>query len=249
MFMNSIKGNLLTYLLYFIVFCTFLWELMYMTNTCSILYLYLGRNHLALFLSTQLHSGCCMRFTLSKSRKTSRKAGMHPVQHMSTSSGRVLSIVNADVHSHHGGVWGALTAVRSDGAASQPSVSPARLAPSRQSSTPASSRYRLRATSSSAASNVRINQQLTQLLPSHRSITNSVALTTTLACIFTCTRLSNRDGRYSRYPRYTAVPNFTVLVPWGSRYTVEVTVLHGTKIVYSKISSPFACLWKFILKT
>ena len=38
-----------------------------------------------------------------------------------------------------------------------------------------------------------------------------------------------RDGQYSRYPRYTAVPNFTVLVrPWGSRYTVAVTVLHGT---------------------
>ena len=38
----------------------------------------------------------------------------------------------------------------------------------------------------------------------------------------------SRDGRYSRYPRYTAVPHFTVLVPWGSRYTVEVTVLDGT---------------------
>ena len=37
-----------------------------------------------------------------------------------------------------------------------------------------------------------------------------------------------RNGRYSRYSRYTAVPNFTVPVPWGSRYTVEVTVLHGT---------------------
>ena len=38
-------------------------------------------------------------------------------------------------------------------------------------------------------------------------------------------RLQSRDGRYSRY---TAVPNFTVLVPWGPRYTVKVTVLHGT---------------------
>ena len=41
-------------------------------------------------------------------------------------------------------------------------------------------------------------------------------------------QVCSRDGRYSRYPRYTAVPNFTVLVPWGSRYTVKVTVLHGT---------------------
>ena len=46
-----------------------------------------------------------------------------------------------------------------------------------------------------------------------------------------CVRIRSKDGWYSRYPRYTAVPNFTVLVPWGSRYTVEVTVLFGNAIL------------------